>query len=184
VTGPFGYIRLLGDRAEVDRLTPTLDHTVIDRTDQIYADAQAIQRISERVPVLAFVNNHFAGYAHDTVQKLLEAFIFSLKRSERMKLWLLQVNDAQEPWFDRMFGFVVRAKDEAGARRLASSRAGDEGPEGWLSPAHSTCVELKADGTEEVIMEDYNPAKLCSPPPKYAGPKGAQATGRLTRAKS
>jgi hypothetical protein len=57
-----------------------------------------------------------------------------------MKLWLLQMNDAQEPWFDRMFGFVVRAKDEAGARRLASSRAGDEGPEAWLSPAHSTCV--------------------------------------------
>jgi uncharacterized protein YecE (DUF72 family) len=55
VTGPFGYIRLLGDRAEVDRLTSTLDHTVIDRADQIYADAQAIQMISERVPVLAFV---------------------------------------------------------------------------------------------------------------------------------
>jgi len=73
VTGPFGYIRLLGDRAEVDRLTSTLDHTVIDRIDQIHADAQAIQSISERVPVLAFVNNHFAGYAHDTVQKLLEA---------------------------------------------------------------------------------------------------------------
>jgi uncharacterized protein YecE (DUF72 family) len=73
LTGPFGYVRLLGDRAEVDRLTPTLDHTVIDRTDQIYADAQAIRLISERVPVLAFVNNHFSGYAHDTVEKLLEA---------------------------------------------------------------------------------------------------------------
>jgi uncharacterized protein YecE (DUF72 family) len=73
ITGPFGYIRLLGDRAEVDRLTSTLDHTVIDRTDQIYADAQAIRRISERVPVYTFVNNHFAGYAHDTVQKLREA---------------------------------------------------------------------------------------------------------------
>jgi uncharacterized protein YecE (DUF72 family) len=73
VTGPFGYIRLLGDRAEVDQRTPTLNRTVIDRTDQIGADAQAIRLISERVPVLAFINNHFAGYAHDTVQKLLEA---------------------------------------------------------------------------------------------------------------
>jgi hypothetical protein len=33
VTGEFAYIRLLGDRAEVDKRTNTLDHTVIDRSD-------------------------------------------------------------------------------------------------------------------------------------------------------
>jgi hypothetical protein len=27
----------------------------------------------ERVPVLAFVNNHFAGYAPETIRKLLAA---------------------------------------------------------------------------------------------------------------
>ena len=43
ITGPFAYVRLLGDREEVDKLTPTLDHIVIDRTDQIQADAQAIK---------------------------------------------------------------------------------------------------------------------------------------------
>jgi hypothetical protein len=72
-TGPFGYIRLLGDRAEVDRLTKTLDHIVVDRQDQIAADAQAIRLLSERVPVLAFVNNHFAGYAPETVRQLTES---------------------------------------------------------------------------------------------------------------
>src|SRR5438477_17472 len=39
VTGAFAYVRLLGDRAEVDKKTSTLDHTVIDRGDQITADA-------------------------------------------------------------------------------------------------------------------------------------------------
>jgi uncharacterized protein YecE (DUF72 family) len=73
VTGPFGYVRLLGDRAEVDRLTKTLDHTVIDRSDQILADAQVIKLLSERVPVLGFVNNHFAGYAPETIRQLLAA---------------------------------------------------------------------------------------------------------------
>jgi uncharacterized protein YecE (DUF72 family) len=73
VTGPFGYVRLLGDQAEVDKLTKTLDHTVIDRTDQIRADDEAIRLLSGRVPVVAFVNNHFAGYAPETVRELVMA---------------------------------------------------------------------------------------------------------------
>jgi uncharacterized protein YecE (DUF72 family) len=69
-TGPFAYIRLLGDRAEVDRLTKTLDHIVVDRQDQLHADAEAIRLLAKRVPVLAFVNNHFAGYAPETLRQL------------------------------------------------------------------------------------------------------------------
>jgi len=72
ITGPFAYIRLLGDRAAVDALTPTLDHIVIDRTDQIQANAQAIKKLSERVQVVGFVNNHFAGYSPETIRQLLQ----------------------------------------------------------------------------------------------------------------
>ena len=50
VTGPFAYIRLLGDRAEVGKRTETLDHIVIDRGEQIRADAQAIRLLGQRVP--------------------------------------------------------------------------------------------------------------------------------------
>jgi uncharacterized protein YecE (DUF72 family) len=71
VTGPFAYLRLLGDRAEVEKRTQTLDHTVVDRGDQLEADAQAIQLLRERVAVLVFANNHFAGYAPDTIRQLL-----------------------------------------------------------------------------------------------------------------
>jgi uncharacterized protein YecE (DUF72 family) len=73
VTGPFAYVRLLGDRNAVDALTRTLDRVVIDRTDQLNADAEAIRQLSGRVPVLVFVNNHFAGYAPATVQQLRQA---------------------------------------------------------------------------------------------------------------
>jgi hypothetical protein len=72
-TGTFGYIRLLGDRKEVDRLTKKLDHIVVDRQDQILADAEAIKLLAKRVPVLAFVNNHFAGCAPETLRQLTEA---------------------------------------------------------------------------------------------------------------
>jgi uncharacterized protein YecE (DUF72 family) len=73
VTGPFACVRLLGDREAVDALTPTLDHVVIDRGGQVEADAQAIRLLRQRVPVVAFVNNHFEGYAPDTVRQLVEA---------------------------------------------------------------------------------------------------------------
>jgi hypothetical protein len=58
-----------------------------------------------------------------------------------------------------MFGFVVRARSEDAARNLSASKCGDEGPDAWLSSKSSTCVELQADGPEEVVMENYNPTK-------------------------
>jgi hypothetical protein len=71
VTGPFAYLRLLGDREAVDALTPTLDHIVIDRGAQVADDARAIQILRQRVPVAAFVNKHFAGYAPETARQLV-----------------------------------------------------------------------------------------------------------------
>jgi hypothetical protein len=73
VTGPFAYVRLLGDREAVDALTPRLEHVVIDRGQQVADDAEAIKLLARRVPVAAFVNNHFAGFAPETVRLLLAA---------------------------------------------------------------------------------------------------------------
>ena len=70
VTGPFAYLRLLGDRQVVDALTSTLDHIVIDRTAQLKDDAEAVRQLRERVPVLVFVNNHYAGYAPAIIDQL------------------------------------------------------------------------------------------------------------------
>ena len=71
VTGPFGYVRLLGDRVAVDALTKTLDHIVIDRGGQVAESARAIRSLRQRVPVVAFVNNHYAGYAPETARQLV-----------------------------------------------------------------------------------------------------------------
>jgi uncharacterized protein YecE (DUF72 family) len=73
VTAPFAYVRLLGDREDVDRRTKTLDRVVIDRTEQIRGDAEAIRRLAGRVPVVVFVNNHFSGFAIETVRELRTA---------------------------------------------------------------------------------------------------------------
>jgi hypothetical protein len=44
--GPFACVRLLGDRAAVDSLTPKLDHIVIDRSQQVADDAEAIKAVA------------------------------------------------------------------------------------------------------------------------------------------
>ena len=61
----------MGDREAVDALTPMLDHIVIDRGARVAEDARAIRVLRQRVPVVAFVNNHFAGYAPETVRQLV-----------------------------------------------------------------------------------------------------------------
>ena len=74
-----------------------------------------------------------------------------------MKLWLLLRKPGDklwEPWYDKAFGFVIRAEDEAGARSLAVSECGDERGAAW-GPDHSTCEELSADGGEEIVMRDF-----------------------------
>jgi hypothetical protein len=53
-------------------LTPTLNRTVIDRGPQIESVARVAKLLAIKVPVVVFVNNHFGGYAHDTVRELLK----------------------------------------------------------------------------------------------------------------
>ena len=89
------------------------------------------------------------------------------------KLWLLRPVQGDDetglwnPWYDKAFGFVVRAETEEEARDLAQKEGGDEvygisysSPKGpaWTSSDHSTCRELTADGEAEVIMQDYHAA--------------------------
>jgi len=92
-----------------------------------------------------------------------------------MKLWILAPaenlsNDDNpwNPWFDKSFGFVVRAQNEKDARSYAHQSAGDENEEiflgrktsetnsPWLDPKYSTCVVLTQDGDLGVIMSDFH----------------------------
>lgn len=96
-----------------------------------------------------------------------------------MRLWILRPradldpsNNPWEPWYDRCFGFIVRAFDEAQARSLAAEQPGsevrmewDEEAETsrvvlnpWLHAEYSTCAELTADGAAEVVMSDVHAA--------------------------
>ena len=93
----------------------------------------------------------------------------------KMKLWILRPvdgladgNNPWDPWFDKCFGFVVRAETEADARQFAHEGAGEEnyGPSiftrtpatksPWLDPAYSTCDELLSEGEAGIVIEDVS----------------------------
>ena len=69
-TGPFGYVRLLGDREGIEKITTTWNKVVVDRSDEMHQIARALTELSIKVPVLAFVNNHYAGFGPETAETL------------------------------------------------------------------------------------------------------------------
>ena len=94
-----------------------------------------------------------------------------------MKLWLLRPSanvakgdDPWTPWYDKAFGFIVRAETETAAREIAHAYAGDENRgeflgkritetyAPWKEAKYSTCVELSAEGPEGLMMMDFKSA--------------------------
>ena len=93
-----------------------------------------------------------------------------------MKLWYLEPlessvrsgesrRDPWDPWYDKAFGFVVRAKNEVEARQFAAADAGDEAPSKWfksdddfnpwLDSNYSSCTELTNEGVSDVVLRDF-----------------------------
>ena len=60
-----------------------------------------------------------------------------------------------QPWYDKAFAFVVRAKDDDGARVLAADQCGDEGHGVWLDEKLTSCEELTEEGEVEVVCRDF-----------------------------
>jgi hypothetical protein len=71
------------------------------------------------------------------------------------------------PWYDKAFGFIVRAETEAEARKIASENAGEENrgeflskktanaKTPWMDEKYSTCIELTCDGEAGMIMKNF-----------------------------
>jgi len=100
-----------------------------------------------------------------------------LNQLSRTQLWLLRPREEVltreshpwRPWFDKVFGFVVRAESEGEARELAQGAAGNEGlgiyralgcddeetaVGVWLQPRYTTCDVLDAEGKTTVVLID------------------------------
>jgi uncharacterized protein YecE (DUF72 family) len=71
VTTDFTYARLIGDRKEIESLTTVWDREIIDRGPLLKQWADYLAGLTaHRLPALVYVNNHFAGFAPGTIERL------------------------------------------------------------------------------------------------------------------
>jgi uncharacterized protein YecE (DUF72 family) len=71
LTGPFGYIRWLGDRYGIEEMTTTWNETIVDREADLQPWVRGIDGLlNKEFPLFGYVNNHYAGYAPETVETL------------------------------------------------------------------------------------------------------------------
>jgi uncharacterized protein YecE (DUF72 family) len=70
ITTDWTYIRWLGDRKGIEKITNAWNKTVIDRTNEISAWVDVCYETVRRgVAVFGYANNHYAGYAPATIRQ-------------------------------------------------------------------------------------------------------------------
>ena len=73
ITSDFSYIRLIGDRKSLDKLTNTFDKIVIDKKPLLLKWATFVsQQANSLDEIYIFANNHFAGHGPATIRQLMD----------------------------------------------------------------------------------------------------------------
>jgi uncharacterized protein YecE (DUF72 family) len=68
ITSDFTYVRWLGDRKGIEEKTTTWDKVIVDRQGDLFEWVSLLKKIQERrIMILAFANNHYAGFGPGTV---------------------------------------------------------------------------------------------------------------------
>lgn len=75
LTNGLGYIRLVGDRVEIEKVTKKWNREVFDQSENIGRWARLIAQSSVNAEkIVVYVNNHFAGYSPSTLKRLMELY--------------------------------------------------------------------------------------------------------------
>jgi uncharacterized protein YecE (DUF72 family) len=70
ITADFTYIRWLGDRKEIEKITTVWNKTVVERTAELQSWVDVCQMIKKRgVTQYVYANNHYAGFAPATIEQ-------------------------------------------------------------------------------------------------------------------
>jgi uncharacterized protein YecE (DUF72 family) len=73
VTSDQLYIRLIGDRKEIESITKSWEKEVIDRSESMQRWVDFLTRMHRRqIDALVYINNHYAGHAPATARTLFQ----------------------------------------------------------------------------------------------------------------
>ena len=73
ITADFTYVRWLGDRKEIEKQTKVWDKIIVDRRADLAEWVEVLKAVHRRkIQILAFANNHYAGYGPDTIEQFRE----------------------------------------------------------------------------------------------------------------
>ena len=70
ITADFTYVRWLGDRKGIEEKTKAWNKIIVDRSADLAEWVEVLKTVHKRkIQILAFANNHYAGYGPGTVEQ-------------------------------------------------------------------------------------------------------------------
>jgi uncharacterized protein YecE (DUF72 family) len=70
ITADFAYVRWLGDRKGIEEKTKTWNKIIVNRTADLGEWVEVLKKVHERrIQILAFANNHYAGFGPGTIEE-------------------------------------------------------------------------------------------------------------------
>ena len=76
ITADFTYVRWLGDRKSIEEQTKVWDKIIVDRRAELSEWVEVLKTVHKRkIQILAFANNHFAGFGPGTIEQFRELWL-------------------------------------------------------------------------------------------------------------
>jgi uncharacterized protein YecE (DUF72 family) len=73
ITADFTYVRWLGDRKGIERVTKTWDKSVVDRREELTNWAELFRKfVARNLKIFAYANNHYGGHGPATVRLFMD----------------------------------------------------------------------------------------------------------------
>ena len=84
VTADFTYVRLLGDRKEIEKETKIWNKIIVDRSSEVKEWAGILGRLT--IPIYVYANNHYAGYGPATVEMFQQLWRRQVKEQSQSSM--------------------------------------------------------------------------------------------------
>ena len=86
ITTDFTYVRWIGDRKGIEQETKTRDRVIVDRSGDLAEWVEVLKTVHKRkIQILAFANNHYAGYGPGTVELFQDQWRRAVKHNGKSK---------------------------------------------------------------------------------------------------